>query len=49
VGTSKEQSNKPTLNRIMEVQKLPEERKNFILNLIDMAFRDFKTKQTYAS
>jgi ribosome-binding protein aMBF1 (putative translation factor) len=49
VGNSDELLDKPTLNRIMEVQKLPEEKRNFILNFIDMALRDFKAKQAYAS
>jgi transcriptional regulator with XRE-family HTH domain len=49
VGNSDEQLDKPKLNRIMEVQKLPEEKRNFILNFIDIALRDFKAKQAYAS
>jgi hypothetical protein len=31
----------------VEVSKLPNENKNYILGLIDMALRDFKAKQAY--
>jgi len=40
---------KSTLNHILEVQKLPTEKKNFVINMIDMALRDFKVKQAHAS
>lgn len=49
VGTADELLDKPTLNRILEVQKLPSDKKNFIFNMIDMALRDFKVKQAHAS
>lgn len=48
-GKADEQLDKSTLNRILEVQKLPTDKKNFVLNMIDMALRDFKVKQAHAS
>lgn len=36
------------LKRIQEVSKLPSDSKNYILGLIDMALRDFKTRQAYS-
>jgi len=49
VGKADEHLDKSTLNRILEVQKLPTEKKNFVINMIDMALRDFKVKQAHAS
>lgn len=49
VGKANENLDKSTLNRILEVQKLPTEKKDFVLNMIDMALRDFKVKQAHAS
>jgi len=49
VGKADEHLDKSTLNRILEVQKLPTEKKDFVLNMIDMALRDFKVKQAHAS
>lgn len=49
VGKADEHLDKTTLNRILEVQKLPDEKKNFVFNMIDMALRDFKVKQAHAS
>lgn len=49
VGKADELLDKTTLNRILEVQKLPAEKKNFVFNMIDMALRDFKVKQAHAS
>jgi hypothetical protein len=45
----KTQLDRPTLTRILEVQKLPDEKKAFVLNMIDMALRDFKVRQAHAS
>jgi hypothetical protein len=36
------------MRRIEDISALPQENKNFVLNLIDMALRDFKTKKAYA-
>lgn len=49
VGKADDHLDKTTLNRILEVQKLPTEKKNFVFNMIDMALRDFKVKQAHAS
>jgi len=31
-----------------DISKLPEDNKKFVLNLIDMALRDFKVKKAHA-
>lgn len=49
VGKADDHLDKTTLNRILEVQKLPTEKKAFVFNMIDMALRDFKVKQAHAS
>jgi len=49
VGKADEHLDKSTLNRILEVQKLPTGKKNFVINMIDMALRDFKVKRAHAS
>lgn len=41
VGKADEHRDKSTLTRILEVQKLPTEKKSFVLNMIDMTLRDF--------
>lgn len=38
---------KQILNRTEDIEKLPDDKKNYIFNLIDMCLRDFKTKQAY--
>lgn len=37
-----------TMRRLEDISTLSEENKKFILNMIDMALRDFKTKKAYA-
>lgn len=49
VGKADEHLDKPTLNRILEVQMLPIEKKDPVFNMIDMTLRDFKVKQAHAS
>jgi len=39
---------KNTLNRIEEIANLPDDKKSYVFNLIDMCLRDFKTKKAYA-
>jgi len=39
---------KQALKRLEDISTLAPENKKFVLNLIDMALRDFKTKRTYA-
>jgi hypothetical protein len=40
---------KQTVKRLEDISKLPDDNKNFVLNLIDMALRDFKVKKAHAS
>ena len=49
VGKADEHLDKPTLTRILEVQELPDGKKAFVLNMIDMALRDCKVRQAHAS
>jgi len=37
-----------TLQRLNEIDTLSTENKKFVFNMLDMALRDFKTKQSYA-
>lgn len=46
-GKADEHLDKSTSTRILAVQKLPAE-KNFVLNMIDMALRDFKVGRAHA-
>ena len=49
LGKTKMELDKQTLKRLEDIAKLPDENKNFVLNLIDMALRDFKVKKAHAS
>lgn len=40
---------KNTMDRIEEISALPDDKKSYVFNLIDMCLRDFKTKKAYAS
>ena len=48
VGKTNFELDNQTLKRIEEISALPSDRKNYILSLIDMAIRDFKTQSAYA-
>lgn len=39
---------KDAVDRLVRISELNEDNKSFILNMIDMALRDFKTKKAYA-
>lgn len=39
---------KDTMRRSEDISSFSQENKSFVLNLIDMALRDFKTKKAYA-
>ena len=39
---------KDAVDRLIRISELNEDNKTFILNMIDMALRDFKTKKAYA-
>ena len=49
VGKTSVELDSTTLKRMQDIAKLPDENKNFVLNLIDMALRDFKVKKAHAS
>jgi len=49
VGKTSMQLDKDALRRLEDISQLSEEHKSFVLNLIDMALRDFKAKKAYAS
>ena len=49
LGKTKMELDKQALKRLEDISTLNPENKKFVLNLIDMALRDFKTKRTYAS
>jgi transcriptional regulator with XRE-family HTH domain len=49
VGKSKIGLDKQAIKRLEDISNLPDENKNFILNLIDMALRDFKVKKAHAT
>ncbi len=48
IGKTRMELDKDTMRHIEDISALPQENKNFVLNLIDMALRDFKTKNAYA-
>lgn len=47
IGKTKLVIDKNTLNRIEEISNLPDDKKSYVFNLIDMCLRDFKTKKAY--
>jgi transcriptional regulator with XRE-family HTH domain len=49
VGKTKIVMDKETVDRLEDIAKLPEEKKNYVFGLIDMALRDFKAKRVYAT
>jgi transcriptional regulator with XRE-family HTH domain len=48
IGKTKMELDKETIRRFEDIAALSQENKSFVLNLIDMALRDFKTKKAYA-
>jgi transcriptional regulator with XRE-family HTH domain len=48
IGKTKMELDKDTMRRFEDISTLSQENKNFVLNMIDMALRDFKTKKAYA-
>lgn len=48
VGKTKIVMDKETVDRLEDISELPEEKKNYVFGLIDMALRDFKAKRVYA-
>jgi transcriptional regulator with XRE-family HTH domain len=49
VGKTNLALDKTTLKRLEDISTLSEENKAFVFRVIDMALRDLKAKQTYAS
>lgn len=49
VGKTKMVLDKQAVKRLEDISRLPDDNKNFVLNLIDMALRDFKVKKAHAS
>lgn len=47
IGKTRMELDKQALKRLEDISALPEENKKFILNLIDMALRDFKVKKAH--
>lgn len=47
VGNTTLELDKDALSRLKDIASLSDENKEFVLNLLDMALRDFKTKQAY--
>jgi transcriptional regulator with XRE-family HTH domain len=48
IGKTNLQFDKEAVKRLEDITSLPEPNKHFVLDLIDMALRDFKAKQAYA-
>jgi len=48
IGKSKMELDQQAVKRLEDISNLPDENKNFLINLIDMALRDFKTGKAYA-
>lgn len=48
IGKTKMELDADTMRRLEDISSLSEENKKFVLNIIDMALRDFKTKKAYA-
>ena len=49
VGKTKMILDKQAVKRLEDISTLPDDNKHFVLNLIDMALRDFKVKKVHAS
>ena len=48
IGKTKMEVDTDTMRRLEDISTLSDENKKFVLNMIDMALRDFKTKKAYA-
>lgn len=48
VGKTKIVIDKDTADRLEDIAKLPEEKKNYVFGIIDMCLRDLKAKRVYA-
>jgi hypothetical protein len=48
IGKTKMEVDAETMRRLEDISSLSDENKKFVLNTIDMALRDFKTKKAYS-
>ena len=48
VGNTDRELDEPTLNRILEIQKLPEDIKEKVYYFIDVSIKDYKTSKAYS-
>lgn len=48
IGKSKIELDSQAVKRLEDISSLPDDNKNFVIHLIDMALRDFKTKKAYS-
>jgi transcriptional regulator with XRE-family HTH domain len=48
IGKSKIEFDSQAVKRLEDISNLPDDNKNFVINLIDMALRDFKTGKAYS-
>lgn len=48
VGNADNELDKTTLNRVLELQKLPDDVRDKLYYFIDMSIRDYKAKKAYA-
>lgn len=49
IGKTDLQLDKEALQILVDISKLPDDNKDYVLGLIYMALRDFKAKKAYAS
>lgn len=49
IGKTKMELDSQAVKRLEDISNLPDENKNFLINIIDMALRDFKTGKAYAT
>lgn len=47
IGKTKMVLDKQTLERLEDMDKLPDDKKNYLYNLIDMCLRDFKIRKSF--
>jgi hypothetical protein len=47
-GNADNELDKTTLNRVLELQKLPDDVRDKLYYFIDMSIRDYKAKKAYA-
>lgn len=48
IGKTRLELDKQALERIQELASLPDDKKNYILELVDILIRDFKAKKAYS-